>query len=211
MDQLQQQWDRFTQWWVDLHFTTTQRRTLGAIAGVLIALSLFVVFSGKSEEVVAEPITPTQMVAPALIIDVTGEVVSPGVYELPAGSRVIDAIKAAGGARPKAALSDLNLARVIKDGEQVYVYPPSRNGGSARSSVRNAPTRSSGPIVLNRASAKELEALGIPIELSVREVKDLLRERGIVPGNNTTLNNAIACRKQPSPDPLGNTITKKEV
>jgi len=78
MDQLQQQWDRFTQWWVDLHFSTTQRRTLGAIAGVLIALSLFVVFSGKSEEVVAEPIAPTQRVAPALIIDVAGEVVSPG-------------------------------------------------------------------------------------------------------------------------------------
>ncbi len=56
MDQLQQQWDRFTQWWIDLHFTTTQRRTLGAIAGALIALSLFVVFSGKSQEVVAEPI-----------------------------------------------------------------------------------------------------------------------------------------------------------
>ena len=56
MDQLQQHWDRFTQWWIDLHFTTTQRRTLGAIAGALIALSLFVVFSGKSQEVVAEPI-----------------------------------------------------------------------------------------------------------------------------------------------------------
>jgi len=75
MDQLQQQWDRFTQWWINLHFTTTQRRTLGAVAGVLIALSLFVVFSGKSEVVVAEPIAPTQMIAPALIIDVTGEVV----------------------------------------------------------------------------------------------------------------------------------------
>jgi hypothetical protein len=57
--------------------------------------------------------------------------------------------------------------------------------------------------------AKELESLGIPIDLSVREVKDKLRELGIVPGNNTTLNNAIACRKQPSPDPLGTTNNKK--
>ena len=103
MNELKQQWDRFTQWWIDLHFTTTQRRTLGAVAGVLIALSLFVVFSGKSEVVVAETIAPTQIVAPALVIDVTGEVVSPGVYELPAGSRVIDAIRAAGGAKAKAA------------------------------------------------------------------------------------------------------------
>ena len=157
MDQLQQQWDRLTQWWVDLHFTTIQRRTLGAIAAVLIALSLFVVASGKSEEVVIEAIVPTQIIAPALIIDVTGEVVSPGVYELPAGSRVIDAIKAAGGARPKAALSDLNLARIIKDGEQIYVDPIYKAGASIRTGSKAAVPR--GPININRASASELDSL----------------------------------------------------
>ena len=157
MDQLQQQWDRLTQWWVDLHFTTIQRRTLGVIAAVLIALSLFVVASGKSEEVVVEAIVPTQMIAPALIIDVTGEVVSPGVYELPAGSRVIDAIKAAGGARPKAALSDLNLARIIKDGEQIYVDPIYKAGASIRAGSKAAVPR--GPININRASAAELDSL----------------------------------------------------
>ena len=157
MDQLQQQWDRFTQWWIDLHFTTTQRRTLGAIAGALIALSLFVVFSGNSQEVVAEPIAPTQMSAPALIIDVTGEVASPGVYELPAGSRVIDAIKAAGGAKAKAALSELNLARIIKDGEQIYVDPVYTAGVSVRSGSKPAAPR--GPININRATASELNSL----------------------------------------------------
>ena len=157
MNQLQQQWDRFTEWWVDLHFTTTQRRTLGAIAGILIALSLFVVFSGKSEEVVAEQIAPTQMIAPALVIDVTGEVVSPGVYELPAGSRVIDAIKAAGGARPKAALSELNLARIIKDGEQIYVDPIYTAGSPTRAGSKAAAPR--GPININRANASDLDSL----------------------------------------------------
>ena len=157
MNQLQQQWDRFTQWWVDLHFTTTQRRTLGAIAGVLIALSLCVVFSGKSEEVVAEQIAPTQMIAPALVIDVTGEVVSPGVYELPAGSRVIDAIKAAGGARPKAALSELNLARIIKDGEQIYVDAIYTAGSPTRVGSKAAVPR--GPININRANASDLDSL----------------------------------------------------
>ncbi|NCZ57801.1 MAG: ComEA family DNA-binding protein [Actinobacteria bacterium] len=154
---LQQSWDRFTQWWIDLHFTTTQRRTLGAVAGVLIALSLFVVFSGKSEEVLAESVVPTQMVAPALVIDVTGEVVSPGVYELPAGSRVIDAIKAAGGARPKAALSDLNLARVIKDGEQIYVDLIYTSGARVRAGAKTSGPR--GPININRATASELDSL----------------------------------------------------
>jgi len=157
MDQLQQNWDRFSQWWIDLHFTTTQRRTLGAVAGVLIALSLFIVFSGKSEVVVAETIAPTQMIAPALIIDVTGEVVSPGVYELPAGSRVIDAIRAAGGAKAKAALSELNLARVIKDGEQIYVDPIYTAGSRTRAGSKAAAPR--GPININRASASELDSL----------------------------------------------------
>ena len=190
MDQLQQQWDRLTQWWVDLHFTTIQRRTLGAIAAVLIALSLFVVASGKSEEVVIEAIAPTQMIAPALIIDVTGEVVSPGVYELPAGSRVIDAIKAAGGARAKAALSDLNLARIIKDGEQIYVDPIYKAGASIRTGSKAAVPR--GHININRASASELDSLdGIGPVIAKRiiayrttngaflAVEDLLKVSGI--------------------------------
>jgi len=190
MDQLQQQWDRFTQWWVDLHFTTIQRRTLGVIAAALIALSLFVVVSGKSEEVVVEAIVPTQMIAPALIIDVTGEVVSPGVYELPAGSRVIDAIKAAGGARPKAALSDLNLARVIKDGEQIYVDPIYKAGVTIRAGSKAAAPR--GPININRASTSELDSLdGIGPVIAKRiiayrtingpfiAVEDLLKVSGI--------------------------------
>ena len=190
MDQLQQQWDRLTQWWVDLHFTTIQRRTLGVIAAVLIALSLFVVASGKSEEVVVEAIAPTQMIAPALIIDVTGEVVSPGVYELPAGSRVIDAIKAAGGARAKAALSDLNLARIIKDGEQIYVDPIYKAGASIRAGSKAAVPR--GPININRASASELDSLdGIGPVIAKRiiayrttngaflAVEDLLKVSGI--------------------------------
>jgi len=190
MDQLQQQWDRFTQWWIDLHFTTIQRRTLGAVAGVLIALSLFVVFSGKSEEVVAETIVPTQMVAPALVIDVAGEVVSPGVYELPAGSRVIDAIKAAGGARPKAALSDLNLARVIKDGEQIYVDLIYAAGSSSRTGSKAAVPR--GPVNLNRATISQLDSLdGIGPVIAKRiiayrtingpftAVEDLLKVSGI--------------------------------
>ena len=194
MDQLQQhlhqKWDRFTQWWVDLHFTTTQRRTLGAVAGVLIALSLFVVFSGKSEVVVAEPIAPTQMVAPALVIDVTGEVVAPGVYELPAGSRVIDAIRAAGGAKAKAALSELNLARVIKDGEQIYVDLIYTAGSRARAGSKASVPR--GPININRATASDLDSLdGIGPVIAKRiiafrtangpftAVEDLLKVSGI--------------------------------
>lgn len=56
-----------------------------------------------------------------VVVYVSGAVASPGVLTLPASSRVIDAITAAGGATPEADLESINLARVIVDGEQIRV------------------------------------------------------------------------------------------
>jgi len=69
--------------------------------------------------------TAVPSVAPALVVvDVKGAVVEPGVVRLPAGSRVVDAIDAAGGATAEADLSRINLARVLVDGEQIVVLRP---------------------------------------------------------------------------------------
>jgi hypothetical protein len=57
----------------------------------------------------------------AVVVYVSGAVASPGVLTLPASSRVIDAITAAGGARPEADLESINLARILVDGEQIRV------------------------------------------------------------------------------------------
>ena len=164
--------ENFRSWWSHISFTSPQKRSLLALSAIVVATSAFFVVRGTSQEieVVAPELTMVESIA-QVTVDVAGAVNNPGVYSLPSNSRVIDAIKAAGNTLKGADVSDINLARVIKDGEQVYIYPPSRNGGSARSSVRNAPTRSSGPIVLNRASAKELEALdGIGPVLATRIV-----------------------------------------
>src|ERR1700761_8294637 len=56
-----------------------------------------------------------------VVVDVTGAVARPGVYRLPAGSRVNDAVKRAGGATGKAELDSLNLAALLADGQQVVV------------------------------------------------------------------------------------------
>jgi competence protein ComEA len=132
------------------------------LAGVVVASSSFLVLRGSSQEIVQT--APTQIEMPAtstimLMVDVAGAVLKPGVYSLPMNSRVIDAITAAGNVLNGADVSDINLARILKDGEQVYVYPPSRGGGSARTSARSAQPRNTGPVALNRASAKDLEAL----------------------------------------------------
>jgi len=170
MNQLRNTLDNARNWWEDLNFSTLQRKSLLVLALVIVASSGFLVLRGTSEEIVqVAPQIEMPTVTTHLMVDVAGAVLKPGVYALPMNARVIDAITAAGNVIKGADVSDINLARILKDGEQVYVYPPSRSGGSARSSVRNAPTRSTGPIVLNRASAKELEALdGIGPVLATR-------------------------------------------
>ena len=62
-----------------------------------------------------------------LVIHVVGQVRRPGVVRLPSGSRVLDAVSAAGGAMPSADLNHLNLARVLADGEQIVVPKPGEN------------------------------------------------------------------------------------
>ena len=70
-----------------------------------------------------------------VVVYVSGAVASPGVLTLPASSRVIDAITAAGGATPEADLESINLARLLVDGEQIRVgvvgeSPPSASAGT---------------------------------------------------------------------------------
>jgi competence protein ComEA len=127
---------------------------------------------GASEEI---PIAPSELSVAETVaqvtVDVAGAVKSPGVYTLPANSRVVDAIKAAGSQLRGADLSDINLARVIKDGEQIYIYPPNKVGGAVRISPQRTKVKNTGPIALNRASAKELETLdGIGPVLAARIV-----------------------------------------
>jgi competence protein ComEA len=113
-----------------------------------------------------EPLTDASPVAaPAVAaaggsvtVDVEGKVRHPGIAVLDAGDRVVDAIKAAGGARPGVDLSGLNLARVLVDGEQILVGLPPPTGVAA--SAVPTPGAPGGPLVnLNTASQAELEAL----------------------------------------------------
>ena len=92
-------------------------------------------------------------------VDVAGKVRRPGVAVLPAGSRVVDAIRKAGGVRGGVDLTALNLARVLVDGEQILVGRATRPGGVAASASTAAPDPS-GPLVnINTATAEQLDAL----------------------------------------------------
>jgi competence protein ComEA len=91
-------------------------------------------------------------------VDVAGRVRRPGIAVLDSGSRVVDALEAAGGARPGTDLAGLNLARVLVDGEQILVGVPAPVGLAA--SAVPSPGAPGGPLVnLNTASESELEGL----------------------------------------------------
>ncbi len=106
----------------------------------------------------APPGTPAASPSPPLLVHVAGAVRHPGVYELEAGSRVIDAIRAAGGPARKARLDALNLAAPLADGTQILV--PERGRAQATPSPAGGTGGSGAGLVnVNTATAAELEAL----------------------------------------------------
>ena len=96
--------------------------------------------------------------AVVVVVHVAGLVAAPGVFELPVGSRVVDALRAAGGAQPGVDTSTLNLARVLVDGEQIAVGVPAApgSGGGPGPGGSAAP---GAPLDLNTATEAELDAL----------------------------------------------------
>ena len=157
------------------------------LVGALVLLALvvsavgFARAGGSSEAVApgtpvegATPLASTSPVAPGtapaatttttgatgeVTVDIAGKVRRPGVATLPAGSRVVDALERAGGARGKVDLTSLNLARVLVDGEQILVGAPAHALGPAAGAVAGAPPAAGALVNLNTASAEELDTL----------------------------------------------------
>jgi competence protein ComEA len=101
------------------------------------------------------------------LVHVAGAVRRPGVYRLPAGARVQEAVRRAGGARPGADVNAINLAAKVADGQQVVVpaRAPRATGTSAATSApgagasATAGAATSAPVSLNSATAEQLDTL----------------------------------------------------
>lgn len=115
--------------------------------------------------------------AKLLVIDVAGDVRRPGLYKLPSGSRIDDAIAAAGGATAKAQLDAVNLAAPVADGEQVVV-PGRGAGGAAAVSSPAAGGSPSAPLDLNTATLTELEALPGIGPVTAQKILDYRQQHG---------------------------------
>ncbi|MFF4045371.1 helix-hairpin-helix domain-containing protein [Streptomyces chartreusis] len=102
--------------------------------------------------------------APEIVVDVGGKVREPGIHRLPAGSRVADALRAAGGVRPGTNTDTLNRARFLVDGEQVVVGAPAAPAPEAGAGTGVGGAAAPGaapaaPIPLNTATVDQLDTL----------------------------------------------------
>ncbi|MEN8650500.1 ComEA family DNA-binding protein [Streptomyces sp. 21So2-11] len=168
-------------------------RSLAALAVVLVVAAIFAAqhfWAGRPDQVrppervgersvVAEPgpgpgLPPGSPAGPSgpsgpsgsgvrIIVDVSGKVREPGIRRLPAGSRVADALRAAGGVKDGANTTGLNRARPLIDGEQVVVGAPVPPGVPAAPGAAGVPVAggatAAGPITLSTATVEQLETL----------------------------------------------------
>jgi competence protein ComEA len=158
-------------------FTHQQQRSLAIVASVIMLLGIGYSILGRGdglESATAKalpkltdpiPTLSSPRIKPVLLfIDVSGKVKHPGVYSLPAGSRAIDAIRMAGNSLPKIDLSDINLAHLLVDGEQILVGQSQQNVSSSSSSSSSSHNRTiikrpHGPISINTADIAQLDLL----------------------------------------------------
>ena len=150
-----------------ISLSNPQKKALLFVAVVAVGISLLLLLSAQARptadvlRATPQPSASESVEQSFLVIDVQGEVKEPGLYQLPLGARVGDAIKAAGGVRKGSETSSVNLARFLEDGEQIYVAGNIHNeilesaGGAGVS--RGAGL--GGKLNLNRATVNELDGL----------------------------------------------------
>jgi competence protein ComEA len=181
---------------------------LALLLALVVVAGSFVVFR-RSREPPPPPlrIERVESRTPAgerLLVHVTGKVVTPGLYPLPPGSRVNDAIAAAGGPAPGADGDALNLAAPVADGEQVLVPAVGEAPPAAQSGKGAGPAPRTN---LNTATQAELEQLpGIGPKLAQRvlayrqrkgrftKLQDLLEVEGFGPKKLAALEDQVMVR-----------------
>ena len=176
-----------------LDFSSDQKKGLIAVSLVAVIFSIFLFLTTRGSAVAQESPKPVLSISPiqtTILIHVAGKVKKPDVYPLMQGARVADAIKAAGGALQGVDMGEINLARVLVDGEQIYVgYAPKVSAMHSKSTKKF-----NGIININRATKSEFDSLaGIGPVIAGRivtyrnqngpfmAIEDLLKVSGVGP------------------------------
>jgi competence protein ComEA len=143
----------------DLNINPEQKRGLVILLTLTVGLGGFYFLNSRpqAEPIVIQeiPTAATESVTTLLIINVAGKVKNPGVYQLPPGSRVVDALEAAGQQLKGVDISDINLARVLVDGEQILIG----SNRTVSSKVAAKKITKDNPLDINRATIAQLDTL----------------------------------------------------
>ncbi len=153
---------------------------------IVLGLVVSIFKNGGQEEANAqaeEATVSTEETAAMIYVDVGGEVKNPSVVELPDGSRVTDAITAAGGLTEQADLTDINRAAFVSDGEKIYI--PSQvseledDGLSAGEGGGGGTAKSSdGRININTADSTQLQELTGVGPATAEKIIDYRKQNG---------------------------------
>jgi competence protein ComEA len=156
-------------------------RALVYVLALLLALTFagrLAFHAGARAQPRASPVAMKAVPAPArqVLVHVVGAVRKPGLYRLADGSRIDDAIRMAGGAKPKADLELINLAAPVADGQQVIV--PARGRGATVGSSSAPGTSPRDPVHLNTATLEELDTLPGVGPVTAQKILDYRNEHG---------------------------------
>jgi competence protein ComEA len=160
-----------------------------ALVAVGVALALLALVgprlarTGAADEQAAASAEPLEPVTQApvhshLVVHVVGEVRRPGLYRLREGARIADAVRRAGGARPRADLAALNLAAPLVDGVQVLVPARAARGAPAPATSAGDDEAPSAPISLSSAGVEELDELPGVGPITAQKIVDYRAEHG---------------------------------
>jgi competence protein ComEA len=183
-----------------------ERRSVVALAALLALAAAFAVqhfWSGRTQSVRAPEVVraaapfgagkasgapgPDRATAPPgaaasagaeVVVDVSGKVRHPGIHRLPAGSRVEDALRAAGGVRPGTSTEGLNRARLLVDGEQVVVGGPAGPAPVPAAGGPAAGGAPAAPVALNTATVDQLDTLPGVGPVLAQHIIDFRTEHG---------------------------------
>jgi competence protein ComEA len=112
-----------------------------------------------------------------LVVHVAGAVREPGVYRLPTGSRVADAVERAGGPVGAAAVDAINLAARLADGQQVVV-PPEAKGPVGLDTGSGIGTAAEGPVSLGTATVEQLDTIEGIGPVTAQEIIEFRDQQG---------------------------------
>jgi competence protein ComEA len=170
-------------------FLLQRRRLLLAALGslaLLLLLGRFVLGAGTTTPAAPLPPPPapgagiTGTPSSRVVVDVVGAVRRPGLYRLPQGSRIADAVARAGGVAGKADLAQVNLAAPLADGEQVVVPRRGAAGAAGHAVGGGAPAAGTpvAPVQLSTATLEQLDSLPGVGPVTAQKVLDYREKHG---------------------------------